>query len=99
MNVMEIYNRLKFYADNVLGINETTLLHELPHHILTKIHKEMQFNKEDLIYFKDTFNVNVAFLLSGKKPLIRTDFKEINNRLLSKTQINELIFLPKERLN
>lgn len=99
MRTLEIYNRLKHFADIVLGIPEEKLLREMPFSIVTKIHSNQVLNKEDFQYFKETYNVNVAYLISGNPPLIRTDFKQISLGLIDKSQIKELIYISKERLN
>lgn len=99
MRTLEIYNRLKHFADAVLGIPEEKLLRDMPFNIITKIHNNQVLHKDDFQYFKETYNVNVAYLISGNPPLIRTDFAQISRGLLSKSQIEELIFISKERLN
>ncbi len=99
MTTIDVYNRLKQFAECVLGITEEKLLNEMPFEIVNKIHNNYSLNKDDFVYFKDTYNINIAYLISGKLPQIRTDFTQLINGLLSKSQMNELTYISKEKLN
>lgn len=99
MKTTEIYSRLKYFTESVLGISEKALINELPIEILDKVTNNSMLSKEDFVYFKERYNVNISYLLTGQLPLIRQDFKRVSNGLLSKSQIEFLTFLSKERFN